>query len=252
MENEQYVAVPCGKCPACKKRRASGWSFRLMQQEKQSVSAHFITLTYATENLPFTARGLKTLDIGDLQKFFKRLRKAHGPNSVPLKYYAVGEYGTNTNRPHYHIILFNAELPLIQPAWDKGAVHYGTVTGASVGYCLKYISKDNHKWYGDNDDRAPEFACMSKGLGLNYINDKTLKWHKDNLDERMFLPMLDGVKACMPRYYKDKIYDELERESIAFAAYKKNLITPGVRLTDSQIFAQFKKMHDNEKKDRHL
>ena len=31
-------------------------------------------------------------------------------NTTPLKYYAVGEYGGQTKRPHYHIVIFNADL----------------------------------------------------------------------------------------------------------------------------------------------
>lgn len=168
---------PCGRCPECNKRRVSGWSFRLMQEEKHSRSAHFITLTYDTAYIPISENGYLTLSKRDVQLFMKRLRKTHsspiGEDSniiFPLKYYLVGEYGGKTKRPHYHIILFNAELEKIQPAWDRGQIHYGTVSGASVGYTLKYINKQK-KWIGyhDGDDRQPEFAHMSKGLGKNIL-----------------------------------------------------------------------------------
>lgn len=162
------VPVPCGKCPECRARRTSGWSFRLMQQQKKAVSSYFITLTYDTAHVPITKSGFMGLDKRDVQLFIKRLRKAHG---VPLpdtaiKYYAVGEYGGKTKRPHYHIILFNAKLELIQPAWDKGQVHYGQVAGASVGYTLKYMSKPSKIPMFKGDDRLKEFSLMSKGLGL--------------------------------------------------------------------------------------
>lgn len=193
----QETPVPCGKCPECCARRVSGWSFRLMQEDKNSESAYFITLTYDTNFVPITGKGFMDLSKEDLQKFFKRLRKAtvnhrhqaHGgyrgkvqPNECPeckaakpIKYYAVGEYGGRTFRPHYHIILFNAVLELIQPAWDKGSVHYGTVTGASIGYSLKYISKPGKIPLHGNDDRQKEFALMSKGSAadilLNQLSD---------------------------------------------------------------------------------
>jgi hypothetical protein len=40
-------------------------------------------------------------------------------------------------------------------------------------------------------------------------------WHKNKLTERMYVPMKDGKKIAMPRYYKDKIYNELEKMQVA-------------------------------------
>lgn len=162
------IPVPCGKCPECLARRVSGWSFRLMNEEKKSLSAHFITLTYDTSHVPITKKGFMDLSKRDLQLFFKRLRKAHGvpvPEN-PIRYYAVGEYGGRTFRPHYHVILFNAQLEHIQTAWNIGQVHYGSVSGASVGYTLKYMSKPKRIPIHQNDDRQREFSLMSKGWAV--------------------------------------------------------------------------------------
>lgn len=164
LDNENVVQVPCGKCPICRARRISQWSFRLMEQEKVSTSAHFITLTYATEHVPITGKGFMSIVKRDIQLFLKRLRKSHHPSEHPIKYYAVGEYGGRTNRPHYHVIIFNADLDKIQPAWKLGQVHYGTVTGASIGYTLKYMSKKGRIPLRQNDDRQKEFSLMSKDL----------------------------------------------------------------------------------------
>lgn len=159
-ENMVWQAFPCGKCPPCLARRASSWSFRLMQQEKVSSNAHFITLTYDTTHVPLTENGFMSLRKRDVQLFFKRLRKAQGDNRI--KYYLCGEYGGKTYRPHYHILLYNVQLELIQPAWSLGQVHYGTVTGASIGYTLKYMTKEKRIPLHQNDDRVPEFSLMSK------------------------------------------------------------------------------------------
>lgn len=182
--------VPCGRCPQCVQRRASAWSFRLTQEDKRSDSSLFITLTYDNAHIPITPKKYMGLSVpkllntkvltvtqgshgtvqktvrkygaSHLQLFFKRLRKAHGSTARSIKYYAVGEYGGRTYRPHYHIILFNARVELIQKAWQLGQVHYGKVTGASIGYCLKYMCKPNRIPMHANDDRPPEFALMSK------------------------------------------------------------------------------------------
>lgn len=248
MTNEK-IPVPCGKCPNCLARRASTWSFRLLQEDKVSTSAYMLTLTYDTSTVPFTKNGFMDLSVRDVQLFIKRLRKAQ--NSLcpgdyvqhPIKYYCVGEYGTNTRRPHYHIILFNAQLDLVQPAWEKGQIHYGDVNGASIGYCLKYMSKPQRIPMHRNDDRTREFGLFSKGLGQSYLGDfikvwcgrenkngeiviakrnilclpsAVNLWHKKSLLDRMYCNLPDGKKIAMARYYKDKIYNEHQKAGYAF------------------------------------
>lgn len=236
------IPVPCGKCPNCRKRRASGWSFRLMVEEKHSRIAHFITLTYDTKHVPITKSGFMDLNSRDVQLFFKRLRKHHEPLRLqcpelpPIKYYCVGEYGGKSYRPHYHIILFNADRSKIQLAWDKGSVHYGQVTGASVGYTLKYISKPGRIPLHKNDDRTPEFSRMSKGLGESYLTPQMLEWHKKDLENRMYCNIEGGKKITMPRYYKDKVYSETERKIVAFYARKKMIDQDKAILEDPEYY----------------
>lgn len=215
--------APCGKCPQCLARRVSSWSFRLMEEYRVSISAYFITLTYDTAHIPISKNGFRTLRKSDVQKFFKRLRKAHESldgDRPPIRYYAVGEYGTRTYRPHYHIILFNANVELIQNAWGLGQVNYGNEEGvsmASCGYTLKYINKKSKIPLHRNDDREKEFPLMSKHLGENYLTPQMIRWHKKQLENGMYCTLKDGSgkKIAMPRYYKDKIYNEHEKKAIA-------------------------------------
>lgn len=214
--NGDKVPVPCNKCPLCIKRRISGWSFRLMQQNKIAISAEFITLTYDSKNVPITRNGYMTLRKKDCQDFFKRLRKAQfGSKGGNIKYYCAGEYGSITWRPHYHIIMFNSDRKLIDTAWNKGIVHYGaTVEEASVGYTLKYISKPRRIPLHRNDDREPESALMSKGLGKNYLTPAMVEWHLADIENRMYINVGSGKKAAMPKYYKDRIYTDDQRAVI--------------------------------------
>lgn len=222
-QNHIEQIVPCGKCPNCLKRRASAWSFRLMQEDKVSKSSAFITLTYDSKYVPITRVGYMEIRKRDLQLFFKRLRKAQweSGNVDKIKYYAVGEYGGKTMRPHYHIIFFNVDIKFIQDAWQLGNVHYGSISEASVGYTLKYITKPGKVPLHRNDDRIREFSLMSKGLGKSYLTDAMVKWHKDIIEERMYCNLYDGKKVAMPRYYKEKIYSEDERKRISEAVAKK-------------------------------
>lgn len=260
---DEQQDVACGKCPGCVKKRVSNWSFRLVKQGEVSTSALFITLTYDNEHVPITPNGFMTLEKTDLQKFFKRLRKQY-TDGRKIKYYGCGEYGSRTSRPHYHIILFNADYAGVAAAWSLegrmlGHVHYGEVTEASIGYTLKYISKQGKVGKHHRDDRQKEFALMSKRLGANYLTDAMIKWHKEDLLERMYCPMKDGKRAPMARYYKEKIYtkEELEqitqhlvikaRDEIA-AEIQKVGEAEYVRLLNIKIADAFRKMYEKADK----
>lgn len=209
---ERTVPVPCGKCPECKSRRVSGWSFRLMQQDKQAETSLFVTFTYDTRHVPITQKGFMSLRKKDMQLFFKKLRKK---NPYKIKYYYCGEYGGKTNRPHYHAVIFNALYEHIESSWELGETHYGTVTGASVGYVLKYMTKEPRIPMHENDDRVKEYSNMSKGLGLSYLTPAMVAWHKANLNERVYINIEGGKKIPMPRYIKQKLYSEDELSDIA-------------------------------------
>lgn len=223
-------ALPCGRCYECRARRVSNWSFRLLKEAEISDSAYFVTLTYAPEHVPRTKNRFKTLVKTDVQKFFKRFRKEH--NGKPLKYYVCGEYGFERERPHYHIILFNAQLELLIgdenykifkngflplngkieftacKSWQYGYLTVGEVNPASVGYTLEYITKGRIVPAHKNDDRQKEFSLMSKGMGKNYLTSEMIWWHKKDILNRMYciIPQSGGKKIAMPRYYRDKIY----------------------------------------------
>lgn len=135
----EKVPVPCGRCPICKHRRVNTWVFRLSQELKRSVSGHFVTFTYDTRHVPISDNGFMTLRKKHFQDFMKRLRKLE-PNH--LKYYAVGEYGTHNNRPHYHAIIFNVlDTGSYASAWEFGQIHIGHVSSDSIAYTMKYIDK---------------------------------------------------------------------------------------------------------------
>lgn len=191
------IIVPCGKCLACLTNRRNDWSFRLMQEYKVAKSAAFITLTYSPKFVPDTG-----VSKPHFQKFMKRLRKKSGKK---LRYYAVGEYGTKTNRPHYHAIIFNYEgnEKFLQSVWPYGIVHIGKVSEASVRYTTKYVIQ-RIQW-PKNSQMARPFSLMSRsyGLGLNYLTDEMVQWHRSNKANHT---LQYGIKGRLPRYYKDKIW----------------------------------------------
>lgn len=215
----ESIAVPCGACYECRRSRIEGWAVRIEKEADVSTSAFFITLTYNDDNLPLSGNDWATLYKYDLQNFFKRLRKR---SKNKIKYYAVGEYGEQTFRPHYHILIFNANVHDIEKSWKIGNIHIGTLEKASIRYVLNYMEKERWKPHPD-DDREPMKAYMSKGLGKAYINERTLKWHRDDVLNRAYYPLPDGRKTSLPRYYKEKLYTKEERKKQAESYQNKEI-----------------------------
>lgn len=140
----------------------------------------FVTLTYDDEHMPEGG----TLVPRDLQLFLKRLRKKLAPHKI--RYFAVGEYGEQTFRPHYHLALFGfgtcvhgvsrysrsrqnccVRCDLVRDTWGLGLISLGTLEDASAAYIARYVAK---KMTCPHDDRLqgryPEFARMSLRPGI--------------------------------------------------------------------------------------
>lgn len=202
-----HLKVPCGKCMICKSRKSRDWIFRLKQELQVATSAFFVTLTYSDENLLYSESGIATLHKPDFQNYIKRLRKDTVKETTDkVTYFACGEYGLKTKRPHYHAIILNTYSPLIEKNWQSGQVHIGTVTEDSIAYTTKYIMKQNEEWEKAlNFDKSfqREFVLMSKGIGKNYFEKPAvLKYHKNNLDQN-YVTDEKGFKYPIPRYYKE-------------------------------------------------
>lgn len=217
------MSVPCGHCAFCGATRRSDWATRLHYEKKLWYGCSFVTLTYSTNNLTYVNNRV-TLVRADLQQFFKRLRKSGNV----FRYYAVGEYGSKTSRPHYHIILFGeVQEAAIRQAWSRysrrthrftplGIVHIGTVTQESIAYCLGYLVGGRKGIVGSKRHQR-SFSLMSKGMGKNYLSPAMIEWHRSG---RKNYVLLDGAKRHLPRYYKDKIFSKLDKVRIAVAAEK--------------------------------
>jgi hypothetical protein len=201
--------VPCGRCPSCLNRRINDWVFRLTQERKVSTTSYFVTLTYNNDNVPISENGFMTLDKPDVQKFMKRLRKR---NQSKIKYFAVGEYGSLRKRPHYHMIIFNVDdKDYIRQSWKLGTVDIGTVSTDSIAYTLKYLDKGKIIPQHSRDDRLKEFSLMSKGLGADFMTQAMVNFYQNDIS-RIYI-LSNGHKRSMPRYYRKKIFDAVQRDA---------------------------------------
>ena len=195
--------MPCGKCIACLKRKRDEWVFRLQKEIGLSKYAYFVTLTYDDVHLSLTPSLNPTLKKEDLQNFFKRLRK----KGYLCRYYAVGEYGGQTQRPHYHLILFtNSEKDDVTRAWNFGLTHFGSVNPKSISYLVGYILKKQDL---EDPDQLAEFSLMSKKPYLGY---EYQRFRMDcDIDSPPVVRVYGGAIVPLPRIYRKKIFAQPEQ-----------------------------------------
>jgi hypothetical protein len=225
--------VPCGRCTFCRATRANEWSFRIREEMKVSRTAHFITLTYEEEKVPIAVVGntpvCLTLHYKDLQDFIQRLRRHVGRKGIfkvlapsesllearrnaRVRYFAVGEYGTRTFRPHYHGIFFNVDpytIERIAQVWQLGLCHVGTVTDASINYVTRYMLTADYQHLHENAVKPRALMSKNPGLGTTYA-----KSHKD-YHKRLKKHMVhvgNGVEIPMPRLLSEKVFTRIERD----------------------------------------
>jgi len=151
----------CGQCIPCRVNRRRIWSSRIQLEALTHVASSFVTLTYSDAHLP-PQGALMPLQ---LQLFFKRLRKGL---SYPIRFFAVGEYGEESLRPHYHAAVFGLRFEHwanVRVAWPFGFTSVGELSPQSAnyvaGYCMKKLS-DNINPAG----RPPEFLRCSNRPGI--------------------------------------------------------------------------------------
>lgn len=182
----QQIELPCGKCPACRLKKANEWATRIDCEAKTwQNKGIFVTLTYDNKHLPLTDDGLMTLRKRDVQTFKKRLRKYIKKNNEachhwinpktsqeekPVRTFECGEYGPTNGRPHYHQIIFNwipndleywktvrgcnyYKSKILKKIWGNGFVVIGLISYESASYVARYtmkkagLAKTKRKYY---------------------------------------------------------------------------------------------------------
>lgn len=234
------AAFPCGHCEPCLYNRKRMWKHRIMLESLCHKENVFATLTYRDECLP-KHEGIPVLDKKHLQDWLKRLRLRIEP--VRIRFYAVGEYGDVTNRPHYHCIVFGLptcargrtlrRLPSKEPLWSEccdncrlfgdtwlhGNVDLGTVASDSAAYVAGYTLK--HMTHVDDirlNGRPPEFCRMSlrPGIGADAMWDVASDLMKYGFDESLIdvpTELAHGrSKLPLGRYLRSKLRVAIGRD----------------------------------------
>lgn len=247
----EYQIIPCGNCIGCRLDYSREWANRGYLEAKCWDQNWFVTLTYDEDHITVLEetqddQGITywnegdwngTLVPKDLTQFMKNLRqimkREHYQDNI--RFMACGEYGSKGERPHYHIILFNCNLPMesfyepriinhevyyqnkiIERSWgNKGISNISEASWNNIAYTARYITKKingnlSESLYAEKG-QTKEFFRVSRmpGIGEIYYRE-----HKDDIykNDEIIIKNKQGTISSKPPKYFDKLYEKEEPE----------------------------------------
>lgn len=229
------IELPCGQCIGCRLERSRQWAMRCVHEASLHDENCYVTLTYDDKNLPDHGG----LVLEDHQLYIKRLRQRlfrEKGERVKIKYFLCAEYGDQTFRPHYHVLIFGYDYPdrtflkknaqgdnlyiseLCKNDWKLGNVIIGNLTFESAAYCARYVLKkvlgDGKNYYEKIDSDTgeiikikKEYATMSRnpGIGKDWITA-----FKSDAYPSDFI-VIRGKKMKPAKYY-DRVIEEIDND----------------------------------------
>jgi len=270
----KQLQVPCGYCILCRQEQARQWAVRITHEAQRHEQSSFITLTYDDEHLPehnSLSTGSRNKDNWQrpedryhLQKFFKLLRYHL---DKPIRYYAVGEYGDKSLRPHYHACIFGHAFvegrviiretptllwtsPLLEKIWGRGMVSVGALTFETAQYTASYVTKKlrQKQKYVRVDETTGElinlvqpraYVSLRPAIGAEWLKDHgpaTYNWDR---------VVINGRAQKPPKYY-DRWLEKTDK--IKYSNIKQDRMDNAERKTPEQNRARAQNAHARVKR----
>ena len=269
-----YTPIPCGQCIGCRLDYSRMWADRCLLEAQQYEHNAFITLTYDDEHLP-PLKDVLNVETGEiskwpslvpdeLTKFMKDLRRYYDYHfkHKDIRFYACGEYGGKSGRPHFHILVFNMPpLPdlkhwfttdqhekiyhsdiLQNDIWKKGICSVGELTWNSAAYVARYVvkkQKGNTKGLVDLCGNLvsgiePEFTRMSRmpGIAWKYYDEHKHQFYET---DEIVMSIRGQVRSIKPPRYFDKLYDLENFDPFIMADIKKARAENAKRSMNDQL-----------------
>lgn len=238
---DKYIQVPCGKCIECQKAEISArMSTLLMEFQSRDRFAVFCTLTLSDVVFLQDMSGVKKDHLRPLIDALQFQNKYRGKDYA---WTFSSEYGSTTDRPHYHGILFGFDNlkdaeDFLSDHWRLGLFSVSAVNDARFNYMAScHITKQSHvPQYVDFDTGEVlvcnnPFTCSSNRLGYAYVDKNYVDLYKRGFYDhngRVF-HLSNAIKQyVLRRYfnnkkmklkawkYKDRKSDNLHPENFDF------------------------------------
>lgn len=225
----------CGRCLPCRIKKRREWTHRCLLESYHHKVSSFVTMTYSPRRWP--AGG--SLDASHFRHFVNLLRRALAP--ARFRFYGCGEYGEESQQPHYHLSLFGVGIEhsgLIQRIWPLGYTAMYPLNETTAQYVAGYVTK---KMTSPADPRlngrSPEFGRMSNrpGIGALSLGPIVDAIHTDpGLDYLAKLQdvpdhvMIADKKVFLGRYLRQKLREEIGMPEEWQARAKQNGVNAAV------------------------
>lgn len=199
--------VPCGQCMNCRVNKARKWTGRILAEMMGSPPRcnWFLTLTISDENLHRAPpHAYASLEKGAFSLWLRAWQRANGA----FRYYAVGEYGDLSRRPHYHLAMFHSSPEFMWSFGQDWEARWGHFLYSEMGdkraaYLAQYTTK---KLTSPDDDRLgaggalegcePEFRTSSRHPPLGYRFARALIAQYRTPQGRAVLEQQGDVARC--------------------------------------------------------
>lgn len=235
------VPIGCQECMECRKQKAREIQVRLLEDIRHNKHGIYIALTFSNEEYTKLIRLIEKRDKKNSRKlegydkdnelitiavrrFTERYRKKY---EKTIRHWLISELGHGeTEHIHLHGIVWiepnkyikeshlsikELQKEFIEKYWKYGDVWVGDyVNEKTVNYCTKYVTKidKEHKYYKSK-------ILSSKGIGKDYMIRTDVKKNKYNGEKtREYYTTRNGYKIALPKYWRNKIYTEEEREKL--------------------------------------
>lgn len=192
----------------------------------------------------------------DLQNFLKRLRKIVEKNhtNVQLRYFASGEYGPKTYRPHFHILLYFDDFELSKnivrycsECWQFGTADTDSSRRKVSSYVASYVNSfsdfpDVYKTFG-----FPPFNSHSVYFGINFYKTYTKDIYKNGFQffSQCVVKIFDKeLQIIPPSSVLDYFYPRCKgfnyiafNEKVSLYTFKNNIrnVLPSSHFNNSEI-----------------
>ncbi len=245
----QTLEVACGQCLGCRVDHSIMWTIRIVHESSMHLDNHgnsWLTLTYrdasaCTEEQYKDGHFIPkdySLRPSHVSKFIRSLRKANSDHKI--RYFYCGEYGTETQRPHYHLCIFNHSFndlqlfadteglhtyssPTLEKLWPYGFSTVAELNYQTAAYTAGYIfskitgerAKDHYLRCDEHGEAywlLPEYTRMStgntknkhQGLGASFYD----KFKSDIFPADETPVPGHGIVQLVPRYYTNILKSE--------------------------------------------
>lgn len=260
LPGKEVIPIPCGRCIGCRLDYSKEWANRCLLEMQYHERNCFVTLTYDDFHVPHSRFvspddgclvDVLSLRSRDFQLFIKRLRKHF--SDLGIRFFGCGEYGDDTLRPHYHVVLFGVDFddkeflkksttgfdifssPTLTRLWsfpssrDEGS--HTPVTPAGIAtvqactyetcaytarYVMKKLKGQESEFYKEMHIEPP-FVRMSRrpGLGRQYYDDHPDLYNRSSIH----VSTLDGGKSFQPPKYFDRLLQDDDPELYEVTKY---------------------------------